>query len=121
MSVVMMYGSSRGGYTRSIDTAVGFAGLIGSGIGIYLSYRICAFIHNRYWEPFTRRSATSHYRNLWQPQLFRLLDQSQVSYETLRTFVHSVRFKTTTSEWIKHFVDRDYALAMFAIAQRFAL
>lgn len=109
------------GMRSTDDGIVGITGILGMCIGIFLGFWICRQITKRYWEPFTVRVATECYQEIWQREIINFLARSHLPYQTLRAFVHSFPNTVTSRPWVKHFVDVDYALPVFAIAQRFVV
>jgi hypothetical protein len=106
---------------RFSDTGIAFGGVGGIIMGIFFGIRLCKSITIHYWQPFTRRRSAECYRQIWQREIINFLARSHLPYQTLRAYIQPLANTTTTSAWVRHYVDQDYALPMFAIANRFVV
>jgi hypothetical protein len=84
---------------------------------VWLYYRVLKTrIRNRYLHYFAGRC----YREQWQPEILSFLARSQVPYHTFaQMLAASMTADASTSTWIHYHVTKDYALAMFSVAQLF--
>lgn len=95
--------------------------LLGATLGVTLSIWLARQVTRRYWNAFTLRMATECYRQVWQREIIGFLSRSHLPYQTLRAYIRSFPLTTVSAQGVAHFVDQDYALPVFAIAQRFVV
>ncbi len=118
--IVSVSNTNSGGRARE-DAIIALATLAGVIIGVCGGFWTSKQITKRYWHPFEFRMAAECYRQIWQDEIMNFLARSQLSYHVLRAFILSIPNTVTSTPWVKYYVEHDYALPMFAIAQRFVV
>ncbi|HEX5470963.1 MAG TPA: hypothetical protein VFW73_03710 [Lacipirellulaceae bacterium] len=109
------------GNRRGDDVILIVAVPVGAAIGVFVGFRLCRRIRSSYWDPFEIRISADCYRELWQREIMDFLARSQIPHQTLRAYIQSYPSRTTSAPWIKHFVNRDVTLPIFAIAHHFVV
>lgn len=105
------------GSVQYMDAAMIVAWLWGAAMGVYLGYRLARLINRRLHLPFMRHITRLCYQRLWQEPIFRFLAQSYLPYQTFYAYTQTMTGATLS--WIKVYVGQDFALPMFALANRF--
>lgn len=118
--IVSVFNVSRGGRSRE-DAIIALATLAGVIIGVFGGFWTSKQITKRYWQPFEFRMAAECYGRIWQREIINFLARSQLPYQVLRAFILSIPNTVTSTPWVKYYVEQDYTLPMFAIAQRFVV
>ena len=90
--IVIAYADVQG-YSRRADDALPIAGLLGGAVGILLGIYLWKWLNNRFVKKFENRMIVTCYRQIWQDGFFKFLAQSHLSYQTLNTYVQSIRNK----------------------------
>lgn len=108
-----------------VDGAVGL-GLI---VGFVLMAPAClAFwrwfphlLNGRVWGAFCQRMADRCYRRVWRPQALAFMQRSVLDFFTFRELVAQAADEAPPDErtWISHFIQQDFGLAVYSLAQRF--
>lgn len=88
-------------------------------VGLYLAFRWCKYVQRRWLAPLDVRMMSRSYTELWQPEVFGLVERSHLPVHFL---VHLIRTSTLsiTREHLIAFIERDYGLAVFSLAQRYS-
>jgi hypothetical protein len=118
LAAILTSSTSRG---RNDDSSIGIGVFLGLGGGLLFGFWASKQIEKRFWQPFTLRVSAECYRRLWQREIFRFLVASQLSYQTFRSYVHSFRTVMKSTPWMRYYVDQDFALPIFVIANRFVV
>lgn len=105
------------------------AGIVAVLTGIAIAYIAVRFfnpwlansIERRLWDPFGRWIAANSYRQLWRPRAFDYLRRSVLDFFTFRELVAQAADEAPPDErtWISHFIQQDFGLAVYSLAQRF--
>ena len=62
------------------------------------------------------------YRRLWRPEIISFIARSQVPYRSFVAYVsHTSNSVIARWDWVRHFVGLDFALPVYAMAQRFVV
>jgi hypothetical protein len=75
----------------------------------------------RVWFPFCRWMSARCYRRLWRPEIIGFLSRSHVPYRTLVAYIGHVNSPIARLDWVRHFVELDFALPVYSVAQRFVV
>jgi succinate dehydrogenase hydrophobic anchor subunit len=75
----------------------------------------------RFWGPFCRSMADRCYRRVWRPQALSFMQRSVLDFFTFRELVAQVAAEAPPDErtWMSHFIQQDFGLAVYSLAQRF--
>lgn len=105
------------------------AGIVAVLTGIAIAYIAVRFfnpwlansIERRLWDPFGRWIAANSYRQLWRPRAFDYLRRSVLDFFTFRELVAQAAAEAPPDNrsWINHFLQQDFGLAVYSLAQRF--
>jgi hypothetical protein len=102
------------------DLALAFYSMISIGAGIFVGFWFNKYIRRRWTDAFNARMAWQAYRQLWQPEVFSLLERSQMKIPTMLSYMaHGNAARASNWRWLFHYVQRDFALAFYSMAQRF--
>ncbi len=73
------------------------------------------------WGAFCQRMADRCYRRIWRPRAFDFMRRSVLDFFTFRELVAQAAAEAPPDErtWISHFIQQDFGLAVYSIAQRF--
>jgi hypothetical protein len=82
---------------------------------------LASAIEKRIWDPFSRWIATRNYHQLWRPRAFDFLRRSVLDFFAFRELVAQAAAEAPPDNrsWINHFIQQDFGLAVYSIAQRF--
>jgi hypothetical protein len=108
-------------YTRNDNVVIGviLTAVVASG---FLATWLKNQFRNRAWYPYCRWMAARCYRKLWRPEIFRFLNRSHLPYRALVAFVANAANSTLSrSDWVRLFVEQDFALPVYSMAQRFVV
>ena len=99
---------------------VGLASVLVAMVGVYqFNKRI---LKKRVWLPYCLRISARCYRQMWRPEIINFLARSHVPYPRFAAFVGAaVDHNLSTSQWVQFYVDKDYTLAVYSLAQRFMI
>jgi hypothetical protein len=86
--------------------------------GTYLGKRFCRYETSKWTEPYEARMITRCYREYWQPEVLKFMAASHLSVESMVKFLDKTTRYTTRDRLIS-FIRRDYALAVYSLAQRY--
>lgn len=103
------------------DAGIVIGAFTGIALGLFFGFRLSKRIEKSYWNPFTLRISADCYRQMWRREILNFLARSHISYQALRAYIQSYPAKVTSAAWVKHYVDQDYTLPLFAIAQCFVV
>jgi hypothetical protein len=112
-------------YGRISETAVlvGFAAaLTATAAATYFFWKWFAVVlDKRLWSPFCRRMAYRCYRRVWRPQALSFMQRSVLDFFTFRELVAQAAAEAPPDErtWMSHFIQQDFGLAVYSLAQRF--
>jgi hypothetical protein len=105
------------------------AGIVAVLTGIAIAYIAVRFfnpwlansIERRLWDPFGRWIAANSYRQLWRPRAFDFLRRSVLDFFMFRDLVAQAAAEAPPDNrsWINHFIQQDFGLAVYSLAQRF--
>jgi hypothetical protein len=88
--------------------------------GLFLGHLLKNQLKIRVWVPICIAIATRCYRKIWQREVFNFMARSRIPYSWLVTFIeHNTMIPKAV--WVKYFVDQDFALPIYASAQRFMI
>jgi hypothetical protein len=93
----------------------GVASVVG---GIYLAYRFWVFADRRWIAPLDENYWPTCYRLLWQPVVLQFQKRTLLPVEDVMRLITTTSF-LTVRERLNKFIERDYALAFYSLAQRF--
>jgi hypothetical protein len=113
--------SNVAGLGKNSAGATVVAVIVAVGVGIFIGYQISQRIEKKYWTPFVLKMSAECYRQMWRRELLNFLARSHLPYQTFRAFIQSSPNTVASSIWVKHYVDQDYTLPVFTIAQRFVV
>lgn len=82
---------------------------------------LASVIERRFWDPFGRWIAANTYRQLWRPRAFDFLRRSVLDFFLFRDLVAQAAAEAPPDNrsWINHFIQQDFGLAVYSLAQRY--
>ncbi len=93
---------------------------LGAGIAACISVLAHAWLKERYWDPRVNRQIKNSYQNYWRPELRDFLDRSQLPFGFVTQLLEHAAEQGTGKD-ICELAQRDYGLALFAIAKGFVV
>ena len=107
--------------SRANDTSFDLLFVGGAVGGLYSGRLLQKQLRSRVWLPYCLRISARCYRQLWSREIISFLARSHLSYQMLNVFLNSEAGINIKGGWVKYYVDQDYALPVYAIAQQFAV
>lgn len=90
--------------------------------GALIGSRLTKQLKTRVWFPFCQWMSARCYRRLWRPEIIGFIGRSQVPYRSFVAYVsHTSNSVIARWDWVRHFVGLDFALPVYAMAQRFVV
>jgi hypothetical protein len=91
-------------------------------LGVVGGYGLKKALKVRVWFPFCRWMSARCYRRLWRPEIIGFLARSQGPYRSLVAYVgHTSNSVVARWDWVRYFVELDFALPVYSTAQRFVV
>lgn len=100
------------------DQVIGAGSLVSITVGIFLAFRFWKYGMRTWVTPIDERNWPSCYRLLWQPQVVKFMQRTMLPVEDVMRLIITTSF-INIRERLNQFIERDYALAFYALAQRF--
>lgn len=88
-------------------------------LGVAMGYWLQQQLRTRVWSPYCMRISARCYHLLWRREVINFLARSHLTYHTLIAFISAESETNAKSGWVKYYVEQDYALPVYALAQRF--
>ncbi|MEM8943772.1 MAG: hypothetical protein AAGD11_01210 [Planctomycetota bacterium] len=89
------------------------------GAGLYGAWKMSKWLERRFWIPYCMREAKSNYHHLWRREVLDFLDRSQLNFHLATQLMAHASTEDDVDSWVSHFMQQDFALAIFATARRF--